>query len=306
MRIAVIDLGTNTFNLLIADITENKSFTKVFNEKIASRLGMGGINEGRLTPEAFARGKEALTIQKKIIDQHSVDKTFAFATSAIRNAKNGLEFCEYVKANIGIEINIIDGQEEAELIYWGNQYALEFTEEPYVIMDIGGGSNEFIIGTKNEILWKHSFELGVTRLLNRFNPSNPIKENELMAIDTYLYDNLQLLFKQLEKFNVRTLVGSSGSFDTFRDILAGELNHCKTQKSFDLHKNDFHKLYELLVFSSTENLKKIKGMDLARVDLIGIACVLVNCILKNSNIEKIIQSSYSLKEGVIFKKFIKP
>lgn len=306
MRIAVIDLGTNTFNLLIADITDNKSFKKVFNEKIPSRLGMGGINDGLLTSEAFNRGKEALTIQKQIIDEHEVEKIFAFATSAIRNAKNGIEFCDYVKEHIGIDINIINGQEEAELIYWGNQYAIEFNNEPYVIMDIGGGSNEFIIANKDEIFWKHSFELGVTRLLNKFNPSDPITKDEIVAVETYLINNLQLLFEQLQKFNVRTLVGSSGSFDTFRDILGGELNHCKTQKSFNLHLKEFYKLYDILVFSSTDNLKKIKGMDLARVDLISLACVLVNCVLKNSKIETIIQSSYSLKEGVIFKKFIKP
>jgi len=303
MRVAVIDLGTNTFNLLIVDIEQNSTFHKVYNEKIASRLGMGGINSGILTEEAFERGKEALREQKSIITKYTVEKTFAFATSAIRNAKNGEQFCSEVKQELDIDIHIIDGQKEAEFIYWGNKLAVEFTDEPYVIMDIGGGSNEFIIANKNEIFWKNSFELGVTRLQNKFNPSDPITEKQKKDIYNYLSDGLSTLFKKLKEYEVKTLVGSSGSFDTFRDILGGELNYCKTQKSFDLSMNEFNDLYNILTNATVKELKMIKGMDLARIDLIGLACILVDCVVKQSHITAIKQSSYSLKEGVIHSMF---
>lgn len=305
MRIAVIDLGTNTFNLLIADIDKGKDFHKVYNEKIASRLGMGGINNGILTDEAIERGKNALRQQKEKIDTYKAEKIYAFATSAIRNAKNGIAFCEEIKQELAITIDIIDGQQEAEFIYWGNRLAVEFTSEPFVIMDIGGGSNEFIIANNENIFWKHSFELGVTRLQNKFAPSDPITELEKATITEYIKNELFLLFENLHKYNVKTLIGSSGSFDTFRDILGGELNYCKTQKSFNLSTNEFKYLYETLTTLQINELSKIKGMDLARVDLIALACILVDCVIKNSQIETIKQSSYSLKEGVINAKYLR-
>ena len=153
MRVAVIDLGTNTFNLLIADVDkQNKTFSKVFNEKIASKLGRGGINNRIIVPEAFQRGVEALTQQKQIIDTYNCEKVFAIATSAIRNAENGPDFVSTVKRKLGISIQVISGDEEAELIYKGNRLACDISQKS-VILDIGGGSNEFIIADSEKIYW---------------------------------------------------------------------------------------------------------------------------------------------------------
>ena len=156
MRIAIIDLGTNTFNILIVKVNSAKTPTKLYQSKISVKLGEGGINKNFIEPVPFQRGIEAMKTYKDIMQRNAVDKVFAFATSAIRTASNGNEFVTKVKEETGIEVTMISGDKEAELIYYGVRNALELTDDNSLIIDIGGGSTEFIIANKNKIFWKQS------------------------------------------------------------------------------------------------------------------------------------------------------
>jgi len=167
MILAVIDCGTNTFNLLIVEV-KNTAYTKIFNTRHSVKLGEGTINKGFIDAVPFNRGIAALVDFKIHITKYNVEKTLAYATSAIRDAKNGLDFITKTKLDLDIDINIIDGNREAELIYLGNKVAANLKNEPALIMDIGGGSTEFIIANGQQIFWKQSFLCGDKNVCTAF------------------------------------------------------------------------------------------------------------------------------------------
>ena len=218
MKLAIIDIGTNTFKLMIARVQDG-GFLVIDKEKIPVKLGEGGINNNVIAHNPFQRGLKAMKTHKATIDRFEVDKTLAFATSAIRSAENGRDFVRKVKAETGIEIEVISGNREAELIYYGVRQALDLGDEKVLIMDIGGGSTEFIIADRNRMYWKHSFDLGAARLLEVINPSEPISKNEIKKLRLYLKEQMQLLWAACELHTVKTLVGSSGSFDSLAEMI---------------------------------------------------------------------------------------
>jgi len=160
MKIAVIDLGTNTFNLLVAEKTSQTSFRILHSSKIAVKLAKGSTDKKELKTEAITRGLKAIEKFLYVTEQFRVERIFAFATAAIRNAQNGSQFTKAVKDKFGIEISIIVPEREAELVYYGVRNAVDI-DGKVLIVDIGGGSNEFIIADKNQIYWKKSYPIGV-------------------------------------------------------------------------------------------------------------------------------------------------
>ncbi len=300
MRIAVLDLGTNTFNLLIVDCHADGSISKVFNEKLAPKIGLGGINNKIITSDAFQRGIDSLIIQKQIIDSYKPDKVYVFGTSALRNALNSADFIKTVYDRTQLKIDVISGEREAELIFYGNRKAVNFGNHTVLILDIGGGSNEFIIANKETIFWKQSFEIGVSRLLQLFSPSDPFTLQNIIEMEQYIDSKLCDLYEALKQYNVDFLIGSSGAFDTFREMIVEEKGwQHTTDSSFEIDIQDFYRLKTKLVSLPQTDIKCIPGMDPMRVDMIGIAAVFVNFIVNKLELKRMVQSSYSLKEGVI-------
>ena len=304
MIIAIIDLGTNTFNLLIVEVFDDNSYKQISKTKLEVKLGEGGINRNFITPLAFERGMNALREHKRSIEKYKAEKIIAFATSAIRSSSNGAEFIRKVKRDIDLEVKILSGEQEAEFIYYGVRQALDLRSEATLIMDIGGGSNEFIIANNSEIFWKQSLDLGAARLLEKFNPSDPITLEELKRIEDHLRLTLFPLFYALEKYPVKELIGSSGSFETFAEMIAykkytPEILKGKTEYIFDI--NDFHDIYQQIIKSTTKERLHTKGLIKMRVDMIVISGIFVNFILSSFNIKKMRLSTYALKEGVLWK-----
>lgn len=300
MRIAVIDLGTNTFNLLIVDVDPaTKQCTKVYNEKLAPKIGRGGINNGLIAPDAIERGLAALRKHKQVINEFACDRVEAIGTSALRNAANGAEFVELAHNLLGINIEIISGEREAELIYKGNNLAVDMSQ-PSLILDIGGGSNEFIIADNTRVYWKHSFELGMQRLLHLFQPQFPLSDECRHAIEEYLDQNLTLLYDALAMYPTHTLIGSSGTFDTFRCLSEQtESTDNFSQTSFEISLATFAEIHRLLTTTPPNELLKVKGIDIQRLEFLPVATVFVHFIIERLQISRMIQSAYSLKEGVI-------
>jgi exopolyphosphatase/guanosine-5'-triphosphate,3'-diphosphate pyrophosphatase len=302
MRVAILDLGTNTFHLLIADIMDDE-FSIVYREKIAVRIGEGGINKRKITPEAAQRALDAIHAFAGIIQLKNVSAVKATATSAIRNATNGKELLRKIRQQSGIDIRTISGDEEAELIYNGVNSALEIGSKPVLIMDIGGGSIEFIIGNNEHIFWKRSYETGAQRLVDKFHRHDPITKEELKALLTYLDDQLPELLDKLREFNPSTLIGSSGTFDTLSDIYCERNGIGKsgmdTEVPFDI--DYFHDLYRELITKNRTQRLAIPGMIEMRVDMIVVAVALLHFILQKHTFEAIRVSTYALKEGILFK-----
>ena len=171
IRKAIIDLGTNTFNLLIADVG-NGGFQLVHSEKEGVALGMGGINDNFITPDAVNRAIASLIHSLNVCKQYRVEKLIAIGTSAIRDASNAQAFIDEVQKQTGLQIQVVSGIQEAELIYQGVKWSYSFNESA-TIMDIGGGSTEFVFATKNGICDLVSLNIGVSRIYQYFNCSDP-------------------------------------------------------------------------------------------------------------------------------------
>ncbi len=300
MKLAVIDLGTNTFHLLIVETNEG-DFSVVFKEKTAVRLGKDGISEGLITKEAQQRALNALKRFKEVIDIHEVEEVSATATSAIRNAENGQNLVSEIERVTGIKTRIIDGLQEATYIYNGVRKALDIGPKPSLIMDIGGGSIEFIIGDRHQILWKRSYEIGGQRLIDRFHENDPISSDEIDSLNAYLSKELASLKEVANHYQVDCLIGSSGTFDTLSDIYKAqngiEKTHGTTELPFDFH--EFHKIVSELVSKNTADRLQIPGMIQLRVEMIVVAVILVKFVIDTLNIRNLRISSYALKEGVL-------
>jgi exopolyphosphatase / guanosine-5'-triphosphate,3'-diphosphate pyrophosphatase len=300
-RFAVMDLGTNTFHLLIAE-GRIDDFRVLIHEHIAVKLGEDGINKGIIMPAAFQRGIETMKGFRKQLDEYNVQNIRAIATSALRNASNGAEFIERVKEEAGIDIELITGEQEASLIYEGIRAAGALCAENSLIMDIGGGSIEFIIGNNDGMIWKQSFEIGAARLMERFHHHDPIDPAAIEALDLYLENTLTPLFDAVKQNPVHQLIGSSGSFETFAELAAR-----RRDDNFDLEKikNYVFDLEDLLyvtdemILSSHTERESNELIIPVRTDMIVVSSVVTRYIISRLGTPNVALCTYSLKEGVL-------
>src|SRR5581483_1680298 len=261
MRIAILDLGTNTFNLLIAEGDKEGKPKFIYKKELPVEIGKGGIHKGHITAEATERAIKALHIHRKTIGEHGVESFYAFATSAVRDASNGKEFAERIRIETGIEIKIISGEEEAKWIYEGVKYAGVLTDATSLIMDIGGGSTEFIIANKDKIFWKKSYPLGVTRLYEMFSPSDPMTKDKQKEVEAYVIDKLHNLLEAALKHKPVELIGSSGSFDSFAEMIIHRTSDKrKAENGYEYLLDEFDKLYKNLLVSTLEERLKMPGL----------------------------------------------
>jgi exopolyphosphatase / guanosine-5'-triphosphate,3'-diphosphate pyrophosphatase len=299
MKVAVVDLGTNTCNLLVAEIS-GKEYNILHQSKQLIRLGDGQIRNHKISKEAMDRTIKVLTDQRKIIEKYGVDNTRVLATSGVRMAKNKDHFLDKTSEAAGCPVEIISGELEAEFIFKGVLLAMENLYEVSLIMDIGGGSNELILAHQKEILWKESQPTGMARIINQFMLSDPILTSEVLILQNFFEARHQEAIAQCRNRIANTLIGCSGTFDTIADIL-DQVEPGKKQRQFQLiDTKDFYRVYDLLVHSTRQQRLDLKGMDSVRVDLIVPAIIFVEHMINKAGISKIIQTDYALREGVLW------
>ncbi|GET32124.1 hypothetical protein PbJCM13498_09870 [Prolixibacter bellariivorans] len=298
-RKAIIDLGTNTCNLLIAESLADGEFVTLYEGKEVVKLGLGGIHKELLTSDAIERGLNALHKHALTINEHRVKDVKIFATSALRGAENRDTFLEAVWTKLGWEVEIIDGDREAELIFKGVNLSLSVDRETVLILDIGGGSNEFILSHGNNILWKQSFNIGIARVLEIFTPSDPLHPEEIAKMERWFEDELAMLWHACENHRPDILVGCSGAFDTFTDLYEEVEPESNYRTASLLPVGAFQKIHETLKVSTLDERQKMRGMDPMRVEMIVVASVFVNFVLRKLDISRMYQSHFSLKEGAM-------
>ena len=304
-RIGIVDLGTNTFHVLIAE-TDRADHAFIYKEKIHVALGRGGISQGKITAEAQQRAIDAMFYIRGILDRFEVRTTRCVATSALRSAENADEVVHKLTEISGLEIEIISGNHEANYIFEGISFGLDLDTDNSLVMDIGGGSVEFIIGSSLGIFWKHSFEIGAQRLIDEFQKGDPITQSEIISINAFLENELISLKEALAEFKPKTLIGSSGTFDTLSAIYRKErdIHIIHKESEFPLTLDAIHSIHKEIVTKNRVERLNIPGMVEMRVDLIVVASLLIQCVLKMRQFEKVRVSSYSLKEG-IFSEYLK-
>ncbi len=299
-RIAILDIGTNTFHILIVELDIKGSFNSIHREKIPVKLGQGGINNNIITDEAISRAKKAFTHFNKLLSSLDVTELRTVATSAVRNAHNGQEFVLMAKSEFDIDIEVINGIREAELIHKGVKQAINLDSEKVLIIDIGGGSIEFIICDNTTIFWKKSFEIGGQRLLEKFHKTEPITIKETHSLLDYINSKLEELINVCNQYNPTKLIGASGAFDTLSDI--NRLKHNKrindSTNYYTLPKEAFIAIHKELINKTKEERLAIPGMIEMRVEMIVINSLIINYVLEKNNINNIITSKFALKEGL--------
>jgi exopolyphosphatase/guanosine-5'-triphosphate,3'-diphosphate pyrophosphatase len=302
MKVAVIDLGTNTFHLLIAEILPPQQFKVVYEEKRPATIGQGIIAD-----EAYRRGIAIVKDYYWKIQQEGLtpDRIYAAGTSAVRSARNGQQFVQDIFKETGIKVELVSGDREAELIHCGVASAMDIGLAPALIMDIGGGSVEFIICNHVDIIWKQRFEVGEQRLIDQFMGTDPMPAENIQKLYDYLEDKLFPLVNAANKYQPQSIIGSSGTFDTLTEIYFKQQEpefDLSRQTEYELPVPGFYMLYQALLYLNREQRLQIRGMIPLRADLIVASSCLVNFVLKRLDVPKLRISTYALKEGLLMSK----
>lgn len=293
-RIAVIDLGTNTFNLLIADVAST-SFRLVYNEKEGVALGMGGITQGVIVEEAFERGVKAVQKFRQICNAHDVEEIRAFGTSALRDARNTPFFMQEIYSKTGIEIQLISGEDEAELIYKGVKWSYDF-QEPAIIMDIGGGSTEFIVANASGIETKISLNIGVSRIIQELTLSDPLTQADILAIEDWL-ETRSMSFFEYKQIDI--LIGASGSFETFHEMIHDAAFPFGIQ-SQEIDLTALKAILDWIIASDQQARDEHPFIIPIRRKMAPVAAVKTRWVMHKLQIKRVFVSPCSLKEGGLY------
>ena len=314
-RVAVIDCGTNTFNLRIVDVIPGleeglRPWTKVFSLRLPVRLGKGGIDKGVIRPDRIARGLDAIGVMRETIRNYQTDEVFVIATSALRDASNSKIFTESVENLYGYQVHIISGASEASLIQEGIKLTYAPPEgETVLTLDIGGGSTECVIWDSQKVVWARSFNVGVARLQALFKFSDRFGEDAYEKMKPYLDDMLAPLALSLSNTNPSVILGSSGSFDTFYALTKSESKNVlqdDSKQKFKCHPSadvidvkKFDDLAEILIRNTLKDRLNMRGMPPDRADLIPYASAIVKWIQNETEIKHFYRSKYAVREGVL-------
>lgn len=296
MRRAVIDLGTNTFHLLIADVAVNGQLTEIYRERIFVKLAEEGIATIGANP--FSRGISALKHYRKQLDKYGAKDLSAIGTAALRTASNGSEFVATALQEANISIQLISGDEEANLITSGVLQAIPTPKDRILIMDIGGGSTEYIIADDKEVYWQQSFPIGVSVLFNNFHHSDPITAEEILQLENHLAEVLEPMAQALQQYPAHHLVGAAGTFDVLAEALRNPTAPVHPT-SHQLSLGGFPALYGTITSSTLAERVALPDVPPERTDMIVAAMVLLRFTFQLAKIDRITVSNYAMKEGVL-------
>lgn len=299
--IAVIDIGTNSFHLLIVQVDEDATYHVLHRERKFVKLALDGIH--KISKKQFEKGIATLTSFRTIAEEYAPDDILAFGTAAIREADNGREFIEKVKHELNLSIYSIDGDTEATMIYYGVRNAVAITQKPVLIVDIGGGSVEFVIGDGEQIYWQTSLPIGASLLKDRYHRHDPILNEEIEQLQNDLREEFAPVKKQVNLHEPDKLIGVAGSFETVADIISAnnaDFHYSHDQIAHHLPVDKFRDLHKRLITSTLDERLAIKGMHPERADMIVVASILTQLIIDDFGISEMSLSRYGLKEGILY------
>jgi exopolyphosphatase/guanosine-5'-triphosphate,3'-diphosphate pyrophosphatase len=301
-RLAAVDIGTNSFHLIIADVEGSSANFKILGrEKEIVRLGTGSSDMKFLTEDAITRGISTLKRFKGLADAAGAPLR-AIATSAVREAINQNEFIKRAYDEAGVKVEIASGFEEARFIYLGVLQALPVFDKKILLIDIGGGSTEFLIGQKREVFYDNSIKLGAIRLTQRFFNSDRTESKAVKECRKFIKGTMNPVKRQLENINFDTAVGSSGTIVNIANMIRiaktgepeGRLNN------FTLTKEELYEITEKIIEAKTEKqILKIPGLDPSRADIITAGALILEQIFKELKIKQLTVSDFALREGII-------
>ena len=303
-KIAALDLGTNSFHLIVAESEGNSGLKLIDREKEVIRLGEGNKGDLKLiSPESMSRAIEAIQRFKAIAESHNAFLR-AVATSAVRESVNNLEFIEKVYAETGVEIEVVSGIEEARLIYLGILRAVPVYNQRVLTIDIGGGSTEFVIGEEGRIIFSTSLKLGAVRMTQMFFPEAIVTDEAEAKCRKWIAGEIVSVRRAADLYGFEKCVGSSGSI-----LAAGMMSLANENKSIDgalaINNKKFSKSQigkvteETLKLTTPEERLKIPGLETKRADIIPAGLLIIDTIMEELGIKEIVTSEFALREGIV-------
>jgi len=298
-RVCIIDIGTNSIHSIIVDAYPNGTYTVHDKIKEMVRLGEGGFAAQALTDEAIERALQALQRVRLLADGWNAVDHLAFGTSAIREATNGGVLVRRAKKEASIKIRTIPGALEAELIYKGVRRAVDLPE-PVMLVDIGGGSTEFIIADSREVYFAQSLKAGAARITEQFVTTDPVNNEEFRAMRAHYRELLAPVFKAARAHNVHELVGSSGTMECIAQAhvsYAGDGSRSIYQQALD--GQAIRDVTKRIMSSSEAEREQMPGIDQKRVHQVVAGATLVDVLLKDLGVEQLRLSPNALREGMV-------
>ena len=300
MRIAAIDIGTNSIHMIVVQVRPDLSFEVVDREKDMVRLGAGGLDGRSLTPSAMAVALQTLTKFRRLADSHKVDEIVAAATSATREADNGGDFIAEVDRKTGIRIRVISGTEEARLIHLAAGYGVDVGGTTAVVIDIGGGSVEVTLGTATHLKVGKSFKAGVIRLTERFVKSDPLSDHDARRLTKHLNREMGPYLDQIAASGFDRVIGTSGTILSLGALALSDGAAAPDDlRNRRVGAKAIHKVRKRLVEADIEARLHMAGLDPRRADLSVAGAVLLDTILRRLGAEDLTLCDLALREGLV-------
>lgn len=297
-KVAALDIGTNTFHLIIFEKRGNK-IQEIYRKRHHVFLSENGIKT--IGNEPLRRAMNAVLDFEKVLERHPKIKVKIVATEALRIASNGQFIANYIESHIPGKVDIINGHREAELIAKGVAWAQGSIKNGFIV-DIGGGSVEFIHVVNNEIKWLNSFPIGIGVVYIRFQHEEPIKDTEIQQIKAFLKKECQELTNYLETIDpIRQISGASGSFELLPILGNDHLPSKAIFQSVGLER--FQELRDSICAKDQMERMHIKGLPVVRVKLIVVSFIIMDWIIQLMNVQEIGISKYAVKEGIVYEYF---
>ncbi|MEP7118155.1 MAG: Ppx/GppA phosphatase family protein [Acidobacteriota bacterium] len=300
MRLAAIDIGTNSVHMIVVRVRPDFSFEVIDREKEMVRLGAGGLDGRKLTREAMTAALQALGKFERLARSHQVDEILAVATSATREAENGGDLLKAIKQQTGITARVITGTEEARLIHLAAVYGVD-TPKPAVVIDIGGGSVEVTLGAGAEVRFARSFKLGVIRLSEKFVKSDPLTGRDERKLQAYIAEQTNRYLTQIVNAGFDRVIGTSGTILSLGSIAAALDSGVAPSEVRNLRvpAKGIRKVRKLVCATPLERRLHIPALDPRRADLVVAGSVLLDALLKKLDAKDITLCDLALREGLI-------
>jgi exopolyphosphatase/guanosine-5'-triphosphate,3'-diphosphate pyrophosphatase len=301
MRIAAIDLGTNSIHMIVVRIRPDLSFEVVDREKEMVRLGAGGLDGRSLTPTATTAALQTLAKFRRLADSHNVDEIVAAATSAVREAENGGDFIAEVERRTRIKIRVISGTEEARLIHMAAVYGVHMGGNPAVVIDIGGGSVEVTLGTASHLTHARSFKVGVIRLTERFVQSDPLSSRDERRLVKHINKEIGEYLDGISERRFDRVIGTSGTILSLGALALTEdgVTDPEGIRNRRVSAKLIHRIRKRLSGVDLEARLKMDGLDPRRADIAVAGSILLDTILRRLGAEDVTLCDLALREGLV-------
>jgi exopolyphosphatase/guanosine-5'-triphosphate,3'-diphosphate pyrophosphatase len=298
MRIAAIDLGSNSFHLVIVENVAG-SFHVIDREKEMVRLGERTLSRGRLSASAMKRGLDTLREYKRLADMHGVDKLLAVATSAVREAANGEDFLERVGGEIGVWPRVVSGAEEARLIYLAALHSIHLEGQRALVVDIGGGSVELTLGEGQRVGWAVSEKLGVLRMTENFVGSDPLSARDERRLAAHVREVMAPHAARARAEGFDVVVGTSGTVLALGAMAAATAALPESLHHVTVPAASLQDLRRRLTASTLKGRRRLPFMDERRADIIVAGAVILDEILDSLKAKQIVLCEWALREGLL-------